>query len=137
MTKLHSHLLDSDTMKMSWLIDWHGEEVFFHVKNAFRGDDNWFYLGFSKRGEMSEADLCIFQLKNTLFNLATDTYISQDGGTIFKDVTQDCELLRIDDNSVAFKRRFNTCDPQDLKMHVSGLLQFFFSIFAPSSPISD
>uniref|UniRef100_A0A1B0D5V1 Uncharacterized protein n=1 Tax=Phlebotomus papatasi TaxID=29031 RepID=A0A1B0D5V1_PHLPP len=117
MTKLHSHLLDSDTMKMSWLIDWHGEEVFFHVKNAFRGDDNWFYLGFSKRGEMTEADLCIFQLKNTLFNLATDTYISQDGGTIFKDVTQDCELLRIDDNSVAFKRRFNTCDPQDLKMH--------------------
>ncbi|XP_059613065.1 tyramine beta-hydroxylase [Phlebotomus argentipes] len=117
MTKLHSHLLDADAMKMSWLIDWQGEEVFFHVRNAFRGDDNWFYLGFSKRGDLGEADLCVFQLKNSLFNIATDAYTSPDSRTIFKDASQDCELLRIDDNSVAFKRRFNTCDPQDLKMH--------------------
>lgn len=45
-----------------------------------------------------------------------DTYIGNDG-KIYKDYQQDCELLRIDDQSVAFKRKFDTCDPQDFHMH--------------------
>lgn len=45
-----------------------------------------------------------------------DTYIGRDG-KIYKDHQQDCELLRIDDESIAFKRKFDTCDPQDFHMH--------------------
>lgn len=45
-----------------------------------------------------------------------DTYIGRNG-KIYRDHQQDCELLRIDDESIAFKRKFDTCDAQDFHMH--------------------
>lgn len=42
-----------------------------------------------------------------------------DDGNIYKDAQQDCQVLRMDDKSVAFKRKFSTCDPQDFDFHVT------------------
>lgn len=42
---------------------------------------------------------------------------------------QDCELLRIEENSVAFKRKIDTCDPQDFKMHVNMNKNLLFAMF--------
>lgn len=64
---------------------------------------------------------CVLYVYNDLYELlnrSQDTYIGADR-KIYRDLQQDCELLRIDDRSVAFKRKFDTCDPQDFNMHVS------------------
>lgn len=38
---------------------------------------------------------------------------------MYKDYQQDCEVIRIDKTAVAFKRKFDTCDPQDLIINAS------------------
>lgn len=118
-TKLHNLYLDHNEIKLSWLVDWYKKEVLFHIQNAFTPDYKWFSLGFSKRGEMGNSDICFFEYQNNFFNIVTDTYISADGKYVRKDYQQDCILIRVDDNSVAFKRKFDTCDALDLRMHVS------------------
>lgn len=55
------------------------------------------------------------KLKNTSLQ---DTYIDS-YGEMYKDYQQDCEVIRIDKTAVAFKRKFDTCDPQDLIINVS------------------
>lgn len=60
---MHSANLDkSGTIQLNWLIDWPNEQVFFYVKNAFalHADHNFFYLGFSQRGNLPNSDLCLF-----------------------------------------------------------------------------
>ncbi|CAD7091391.1 unnamed protein product [Hermetia illucens] len=116
-TKLHNLYLDHNEIKLSWLVDWYKKEVLFHIQNAFTPDYKWFSLGFSKRGEMGNSDICFFEYQNNFFNIVTDTYISADGKYVRKDYQQDCILIRVDDNSVAFKRKFDTCDALDLRMH--------------------
>lgn len=115
--RLHSINLDHDRVKLSWLVDWSSQEVLFHIANAFEDDYNWFSFGFSKRGEFERSDLCIFEWQDDFFHTAIDAYTSDDGQTIFFDEQQDCKLMRMDDNSIAFKRKFDTCDPRDLVMH--------------------
>lgn len=99
-------------------MDWYSEEVLFHIANAFDSEYSWFSLGFSARGGGTERnDLCIFQWQNEVLNRIMDAYTSEDGSVIYFDEQQDCTLLRLDDNSIAFKRKFDTCDPRDLAMH--------------------
>lgn len=102
---------------MTWLVDWTAKEVFFHIANALEENYTWFSLGFSRRGRFERSDLCIFQWQNEIFYTVKDAYTSEDGETIYFDKQQDCILLRMDDNSIAFKRKFDTCDPDDLPMH--------------------
>ncbi|XP_037025941.1 tyramine beta-hydroxylase [Bradysia coprophila] len=115
-TKLHTLLLDHKKIKLSWLIDWNKQEVMFNVDNAFSAKNKWFSFGFSKRGDMEQSDLCLFTKENDIFDVAVDAYVGDDGN-IYKDVQQDCHVLRMDDKSVAFKRKFSTCDPQDFDFH--------------------
>lgn len=115
--RLHSINLDHERIKLSWLVDWSNREVLFHIANAFEDDYRWFSLGFSKRGEYERSDVCIFQWQDDFFHTAIDGYSSDDGETVYFDEKQDCKLMRMDDNSIAFKRKFDTCDPRDLIMH--------------------
>lgn len=114
---MHSIKLDHDRIKLSWLVDWYSKEVLFHIANAFEDNYEWFTLGFSSRGGLERSDLCIFQWQNEILNTVMDAYTSEDGSIIYFDEQQDCILLRMDDNSIAFKRKFDTCDPRDLAMH--------------------
>lgn len=117
-TKLHEiYLDDHKEIKLSWMVDWYKQEVLFHVQNAFNPEHRWFYLGFSKRGELGDADICFFENQNGFFNVVTDTYTSSDGRFVHKDYQQDCELFKMDDATLAFKRKFDTCDPLDFRMH--------------------
>ncbi|KAJ6638977.1 Tyramine beta-hydroxylase [Pseudolycoriella hygida] len=115
-TRLHTLLLDHHKIKLSWLIDWNKKEVMFNVDNAFSAKNKWFSFGFSKRGDIELSDVCFFSKENDIFDVAVDTYIGYDGN-VYKDVQQDCQILRMDDKSVAFKRKFSTCDPQDFDFH--------------------
>lgn len=63
--------LNHGNIKLSWLIDWKGEEVLFNVQNVFTEDYKWFYFGFSKRGDFEESDLCFFQINSGVFGVAT------------------------------------------------------------------
>lgn len=102
------------------MVDWYKQEVLFHLQNAFNERHRWFYLGFSKRGNVGDSDICFFENQNGFFNVVTDTYTSADGHYVHKDYQQDCVLFKMDEYSLAFKRKFDTCDPSDLRMHVSG-----------------
>jgi dopamine beta-monooxygenase len=138
--RLHKLNLDHDRVKMNWLIDWNNKEVLFYIENAFENDYKWFSLGFSSRGNFEKSDLCFFLKEDNLFNVVLvrpkkgriaicslhhghslfrqDTYTSDDGQQIHRDKQQDCILIRMDDNSIAFKRKFHTCDSKDLQFHV-------------------
>lgn len=59
-TKLHTLLLDHQSIKLSWFIDWPKKEVLFNVDDAFTDDTDWFAFGFSKRGEIEGSDVCYF-----------------------------------------------------------------------------
>lgn len=102
------------------MVDWYKQEVLFHLQNAFNEQHRWFYLGFSKRGGLADADICFFENQNGFFNAVTDTYTSPDGGWVRRDYQQDCEVFKMDEFTLAFKRKFDTCDPLDLRLHVSG-----------------
>lgn len=119
-TKLHDVLLDHKEIKLSWMIDWHKKEVLFHIQNAFDDKHRWFYLGFQKRADdnHANADICFFENQNGVFNVVTDTYTSPCGTRVHKDYKQDCEVFKMDETALAFKRKFDTCDPLDLRMHV-------------------
>lgn len=101
------------------MVDWYKQEVLFHLQNAFNEQHRWFYLGFSKRGSLADADICFFENQNGFFNVVTDTYTSPDGHWVRKDYQQDCEVFKMDEFTLAFKRKFDTCDPLDLRLHVS------------------
>lgn len=103
------------------MIDWHKKEVLFHIQNAFDEKHRWFYLGFQKRADdnHANADICFFENQNGVFNVVTDTYTSPCGTRVHKDYKQDCEVFKMDETALAFKRKFDTCDPLDLRMHVS------------------
>lgn len=120
-TKLHEVYLDEKEIKLSWMVDWYKQEVLFHLQNAFNERHRWFYLGFSKRGNIGDSDICFFENQNGFFNVVTDTYTSADGRYVHKDYQQDCVLFKMDEYALAFKRKFDTCDPSDLRMHVSGI----------------
>ncbi|XP_037815839.1 tyramine beta-hydroxylase isoform X1 [Lucilia sericata] len=116
-TKLHEIYLDNKEIKLSWMVDWYKQEVLFHLQNAFNEQHRWFYLGFSKRGGIGDADICFFENQNGFFNVVTDTYTSPDGKFVHKDYQQDCVLFKMDEYTLAFKRKFDTCDPSDFRMH--------------------
>ncbi|XP_055585811.1 tyramine beta-hydroxylase [Uranotaenia lowii] len=119
--QIHSLSLDHHKLRLTWMMDWYRKEVLFHVQDTFQhGHYKFFALGFSPRGELKRTDLCIFLTGSgtgSLFNQALDTYTSRDFNRIYLDTTQNCDVMRIDETSVAFRRKFDTCDPQDVEIH--------------------
>lgn len=101
------------------MVDWYKQEVLFHIQNAFDQNHKWFSFGFSKRGDIGNSDICYFENQYGFFNIVTDAYTSDDGKYVHKDYQQDCNIFKMDETSIAFKRKFDTCDPLDLRMHVS------------------
>lgn len=59
-TKLHTLLLDHQSIKLTWYIDWPKKEVLFNVDDAFTDDTDWFSFGFSQRGQIEGSDVCFF-----------------------------------------------------------------------------
>jgi len=59
---MHKVTLDPQTsLKLTWMVDFPDETVFFQVKNGITKKYNWFAIGFSRRGELPLTDFCIFQ----------------------------------------------------------------------------
>ena len=59
---MHQVTLDPvEKVKLTWMVDWPEKNVFFQVKNGINEQYSWFAIGFSRRGEFSRTDFCIFQ----------------------------------------------------------------------------
>uniref|UniRef100_A0A182IGG2 Uncharacterized protein n=2 Tax=Anopheles arabiensis TaxID=7173 RepID=A0A182IGG2_ANOAR len=116
--RLHSLKLNHDSTKLTWMVDWPKKEVLFYINNTFdNGKFKTFAIGFSQRGELSRCDLCVFTSVPKLYQQVHDSYTSRKFDHIFRDTLQNCEVMYMDDNSVAFRRKFDTCDPQDIVFH--------------------
>ena len=60
--QMHQVTLDpEEKVKLTWMVDWPEENVFFQVKNGINERFTWFAIGFSRRGEFPRTDFCIFQ----------------------------------------------------------------------------
>ncbi|XP_055615641.1 tyramine beta-hydroxylase [Toxorhynchites rutilus septentrionalis] len=118
-TQIHSLNLDQHKLKLTWMMDWYKHEVLFHVQNTFlHGRYKFFAIGFSPRGELKRTDLCLFTTGGGgIYNQALDAYTSRDFNRIYVDSIQNCDVMRMDDKSVAFRRKFETGDPQDVAIH--------------------
>ncbi|KFB41858.1 AGAP010485-PA-like protein [Anopheles sinensis] len=117
-TQLHTLALDRGQLKLTWMMDWYKQDVLFHVKNPFaHGRYRTFAIGFSGRGQLSRTDLCVFSFSHGLYQQVHDSYTSRNFSRLFVDTLQHCEVMRVDENSVAFRRKFDTCDPQDIPFH--------------------
>ncbi|XP_058445069.1 tyramine beta-hydroxylase isoform X1 [Malaya genurostris] len=117
--QIHTLNLDRQKLKLTWMMDWYRKEVLFHVQNTFlHGRYKFFAIGFSPRGELKRTDLCVFSSQGDgMYHQVLDTYTSRDFSRIYADTTQDCSVMRIDEKSIAFRRKFDTCDPQDVAIH--------------------
>uniref|UniRef100_A0A8D8CEN9 Tyramine beta-hydroxylase n=2 Tax=Culex pipiens TaxID=7175 RepID=A0A8D8CEN9_CULPI len=116
-TQIHTLNLDHAKLKLTWMMDWYKKEVLFHVQNTFlHGRYKFFALGFSPRGELRRTDLCIFT-RGPVGHQVLDAYTSRDFNRMYVDSEQNCDVMRIDESSVAFRRKFDTCDPQDVAIH--------------------
>ncbi|XP_052870102.1 tyramine beta-hydroxylase [Anopheles cruzii] len=117
-TQLHTLQLDHGPLRLTWMMDWYKRKVLFHVKNPFgRGKYRTFAIGFSARGDRTRTDLCVFSFAHGLYQQVHDGYTSRDFGRLYVDTLQHCEVMRVDESSVAFRRKFDTCDPQDVPFH--------------------
>lgn len=97
------------------MVDWQENEVFFLLKNTFEyGKFQTFAVGFSQRGQLSRTDLCVFSFVNNLYKHVYDTYTSRGFNQLFIDTIQNCDAIYMDGNSISFRRKFDTCDPQDI-----------------------
>lgn len=63
--QMHQQTLDPvEKVKLTWMVDWPEENVFFQIKNGINEKYSWFAIGFSRRGDFPLTDFCIFQREN-------------------------------------------------------------------------
>ncbi|XP_042895000.1 dopamine beta-hydroxylase [Parasteatoda tepidariorum] len=108
--------LDQDgKLYLYWIVDYDEETVTFEVR-ARASNHDWIGIGFSDRGEITNADLCILWTSKKRKNRFQDTY-TDDGGYVAIDDHNDCHLLSLKRRGLttryAWSRRFDTCDNQD------------------------
>ncbi|KAG8195957.1 hypothetical protein JTE90_028931 [Oedothorax gibbosus] len=104
-----------DRLHLYWTVDYDEETVTFELR-AKTSDQDWIGVGFSDRGEITNADLCILwtdkKSKNRFQDVSTD-----EAGFVTVDDHDDCHLLSLKRRGFitryAWSRKFDTCDNQD------------------------
>lgn len=72
---MHQVTLDPvENVKLTWLVDWSEENVFFHIKNGITRDHQWFAVGFSRRGDFPRTDFCFFQRVHGKINVIVSQF---------------------------------------------------------------
>ncbi|XP_076359948.1 tyramine beta hydroxylase [Tachypleus tridentatus] len=104
-----------DRFHLYWTINYVDKEVIMEVR-AHLNTNDWIGVGFSDRGNISNADLCIFWVDRQGDSHFQDVW-TDEAGYISVDYHDDCPLmaLRRRDHIThfVFNRRFDTCDVQD------------------------
>ncbi|CAG0923435.1 unnamed protein product, partial [Notodromas monacha] len=116
----HLNLGSERDPSLKWRVDYAKQEVQLEVK--FKSSDSdqndWLAFGFSDRGEIKEADLCVFWV-DWKYQVHFDDANTNKLGILFEDSEQqncdDFRLLHEGKSNIAFtyRRKFETCDPTD------------------------
>ncbi|XP_066903551.1 dopamine beta-hydroxylase [Halyomorpha halys] len=99
-----------------WTLDYVDSTIQIEVQASI-SSNKWFGIGFSDRGERSNADWCIFVSDKTGRARILDAW-TDDKCLLTIDQSQDCKGLRHTRTSsntsrFSFYRKFDTCEPQD------------------------
>ncbi|KAL0838663.1 hypothetical protein ABMA28_016736 [Loxostege sticticalis] len=100
---------------LKWRVDYLAQRVQFEIIISEKAPEfNWFALGFSDRGELKNADVCLLWTDYRGQDHFQDMH-SNDLGKLFPDTKQDCEGFYLDSKSrsIIFERFFDTCDNDD------------------------
>ncbi|KAL9979556.1 hypothetical protein ACROYT_G017234 [Oculina patagonica] len=122
-------------MKLFWTVDWDAETVSFAVEAETTG---WVGFGFSTgSGQMIGSDVVIGWVKDNEGYLK-DRFADKKALPPI-DEQQDYELTGFQESGgktvLKFKRKFDTCDPRDIKLE-AGATKVVFA-FHPEDPVSE
>ncbi|XP_063825725.1 tyramine beta-hydroxylase [Ostrinia nubilalis] len=100
---------------LKWRVDYLARRIQFEIVISEKAPAfNWFALGFSDRGEVNNADICLLWTDYRGQDHFEDMH-ADDLGKLFIDAKQDCEGFYLDSKSrsIIFERLFDTCDNDD------------------------
>ncbi|XP_041979262.1 tyramine beta-hydroxylase isoform X2 [Aricia agestis] len=100
---------------LKWRVDYTTEKIYFQILISEKAPAlNWFALGFSDRGDLENADICLVWTDYKGKDHYEDMH-SDDEGRLERDVEQNCNKFYVDirARSVYFERHFDTCDDDD------------------------
>ncbi|XP_053609984.1 tyramine beta-hydroxylase [Plodia interpunctella] len=100
---------------LKWRVDYSARRILFQLSLSEKApSSNWFALGFSDRGELENADVCLLWTDYRGHDHFEDMH-SDKIGNLIRDNKQHCEGFQLDSKtrSVFFERNFDTCDPDD------------------------
>ncbi|XP_023212266.1 dopamine beta-hydroxylase-like [Centruroides sculpturatus] len=104
-----------DRLHLYWTVDYELEIVTFELI-AHVSDNEWVGMGFSNRGNITRADLCVWWVNRQGDSHFQDVW-TDEGGYITVDYHNDCDLIKYKKSPhkirIIFNRKFDTCDPQD------------------------
>ncbi|XP_050547075.1 dopamine beta-hydroxylase-like [Daktulosphaira vitifoliae] len=108
---------ESGGMTLYWTLDPSDQSVMFEAHLNVSSPFDWWALGFSNRGNYTEADFCIMWVDWKGHTSMVDAW-ADDVGRLFIDEQQDCtnfDITRFHDGLIAltFSRKFDTCDDQN------------------------
>ncbi|KAM3965288.1 tyramine beta hydroxylase [Aphomia sociella] len=106
---LHGDLL------LKWRVDYSLQRIQFEIRLSVKAPlFSWFALGFSDRGNLENADVCLlwtdYKGQDHFEDMHTD-----DTGKLIRDIKQDCKGFHLESKtrSIFFERYFDTCDRND------------------------
>ncbi|XP_045498203.1 tyramine beta-hydroxylase [Colias croceus] len=100
---------------LKWRIDYSIRKIRFQLSLSDKAMPiNWFALGFSNRGDLENADVCLVWTDYKEHDHFEDMHSDGDGKLI-RDTKQNCNAFHIDakSRSISFERYFDTCDDDD------------------------
>lgn len=110
-----TNLDPDDKLHLYWTVDYEDETVNFEVR-VRASDHDWIGIGFSDRGDITNADLCVLWTDRKRKNRFQDIY-TDEVGYVTVDDHDDCQLLSLKRRGFitryAWSRKFDTCDKQD------------------------
>lgn len=140
---LNTYVLNAETdLKLQWHVDDASATVRFALENPFYMDRKYFVFGFTKWGRLTKYDrVQIYHFNGVLkvvvrvfptgfpalfygLGRRCDGFMLQDqhvdaNGMVRTDSQQDWTAMDLGSNVVGLERKIDTCDPEDLQIHVS------------------
>ncbi|CAK1551235.1 unnamed protein product [Leptosia nina] len=102
-------------LSIKWRIDYVSHKIRFEVSLSEKGPAiNWFAVGFSDRGDIKNADLCLAWTDYHGNDHFEDMH-SDEEGKLLLDIKQNCDNFHVNAKRrcLTFDRDFDTCDDED------------------------
>ncbi|XP_026479444.1 tyramine beta-hydroxylase-like, partial [Ctenocephalides felis] len=117
--KAHEIALDSSgSLHLLWAVR-QQHLIYFEVTPPSEYPDSWIAVGFSDRGDLTNADYCFMWTDYNGKLRIQDTW-SDEHGILHVDYQQDCFPVRNSNGYIRWKRHLNTCDIQDYDYTIDG-----------------